>query len=260
MRHLVSKKKLDAFFLFPFLIFDKGDAKEKIWILRGFKDAVKITFMGNAVTWLTSFIQKFGPWGVFVAGIIEQIIVPIPSPMVPMGGGFFLIAKKIPFLNALVETFLKVALPFSLGSTLGATMVFLIALKGAMFIVDRFEKFFGFGQKDVEKFKKKYFKGSADELTIFALMAIPVVPSVLVSAVCGAIQIPALEFYLFTFLGLIVRGIVLGMLGWWFGEAYLQMAEGINKLESIFFIIIGVLVVGLLYLGYKNRDRILGRD
>ena len=225
-----------------------------------FDGLITIVNMENAVVWVTGVIQKFGSWGVFGAGIIEQIIVPIPSPIVPMGGGFFLIAKKISFVNALFETFFKVAIPFSLGSTLGATMVFLITYKGAMYVIDRFEKFFGFGQKDVEKFKRKYFKGRADEMTIFALMAIPVIPSVLVSAVCGVMQIPPYEFYLFTFLGLIVRGIVLGMLGWWFGEAYLQMAEGVNKLESIFFIIIGVLVMGLLYLGYKNRDKILGKD
>lgn len=215
--------------------------------------------MGDAVAWVTGVIQKFGSWGVFFAGIIEQIIVPIPSPIVPMGGGFFLVKKGIPTLLAFKEVIFKVALPFSLGSTLGATMVFLIAYKGAMFLIDRFEKFFGFGQKDVEKLKKKYFKGSADEMTIFLLMAIPVIPSVLVSAVCGMMQIPPPEFYLFTFLGLAVRGIVLGMLGWWFGEAYVQIAEGMNRLESLFFIVIGVLVVGLLYWGYKNRDKILGR-
>lgn len=220
---------------------------------------IKIIFMGNALAWVTSIIQRFGPLGVMTAGIIEQIIVPIPSPIVPMGGGFFLIKKGITLLEAFKEVVFKVAIPFSLGSTLGATMVFLITLKGAMYLIDRFEKFFGFGQKDVEKLKKKYFKGSADELTIFFLMAVPVIPSVLVSAVCGMIQIPPTEFYLFTFLGLAVRGIVLGMLGWWFGEAYAQMAEGVNKLESLFFILIGTLVVGLLYLGYKNRDRILGR-
>lgn len=48
----------------------------------------------NLVNSTTQIIQRFGFWGVFGAGIIEQIIIPIPSPIVPMGGGFFLVRKE----------------------------------------------------------------------------------------------------------------------------------------------------------------------
>lgn len=215
--------------------------------------------MNNVIIWIQNLIQKYGFWGVFSAGIIEQVIVPIPSPMVPMGGGFFLVAKKISAIAAVKEVFLKAALPFALGSTLGATIVYLIAHKGASFIFEKYEKFFGFGLKDLEKFQKKFFKGKADEITIFTLMAIPVVPTVLVSAVCGVIQISAYEYYLCTFLGLMVRGIILGWLGWWVGEAFLAVAGGVEKMENLVMIILGLIVFGLLFWGYKNRDKILGR-
>jgi membrane protein DedA with SNARE-associated domain len=214
--------------------------------------------IGNLIRATTEIIQRFGFWGVFGAGILEQIIVPIPSPMVPMGGGFFLVRKGALSLLVLKDVLLKVAIPFSLGSTLGATMVFLIAYKGASYIVNRYEKFLGFSWQDVENFKNKFFKGKVtDELMIFSLMAIPIIPSVLVSATCGAIQINPVEYYLYTFLGLTVRGIILGTLGWWFGEAYLQMAAGFNKVENYFFMAAGLLVIILLALGYKNRKKFL---
>lgn len=191
---------------------------------------------------------------------MEQIIVPIPSPVVPMGGGFFLVRKGALSLLVLKDVLLKVAIPFSLGSTLGATLVYLIAFKGAFFIINKFEKFFGFNWQDIENLKNKFFKGKAtDELMIFVLMAIPVVPSVLVSAASGAIQIAPSEYYFYTFLGLAVRGIILGTLGWWFGEAYLKMAAGFNQAENYFFVAAGLLVIVLLFLGYKNREKFLGQ-
>jgi membrane protein DedA with SNARE-associated domain len=214
----------------------------------------------NLVNSTTQIIQRFGFWGVFGAGIIEQIIVPIPSPIVPMGGGFFLVEKGAFSWTVFKNIILKVAAPFSLGSTLGATMAFIIAYKGAFLLINRFEKFFGFNWNDIQNLKKKFFKGKpTDELIIFTLMAIPVVPSVLVSATCGAIQIPLKEFYLYAFLGLLVRGTILGFLGWLFGETYLNAAQGFNKAESIVLFLIGLALIILLALGYKKRDRFLGR-
>ena len=212
----------------------------------------------NLVNTTTQIIQRFGFWGVFSAGIIEQIIVPIPSPIVPMGGGFFLVRKQTPSLAVFKDVVLKVALPFSLGSTLGATMAFLIAFKGAFWLINRLENFFGFNWNDIQNLKKKFFKGKpTDELIIFTLMAIPVVPSVLVSATCGAIQIPLAEFYLYTFLGLVTRGIILGFLGWLFGETYLSAAQGFNKAENIVLFLTGLILIILLAVGYKKRDKIL---
>lgn len=216
--------------------------------------------MENFLHSIVQMIQQFGPKGVFLAGIIEQIVVPIPSPIVPMGGGFFLIPKNIPFLAALKSTLFKVAFPFSLGSTLGSTLVFLIAYKGLSALINKYEKFFGFGWEEVEKMKKKFFHGKpTDELLIYLLMTIPVVPSVLVSATCGALKINPLNFYFFTFLGLASRGIILGLLGWWVGEAYLQIASGVNKLENLVLIGVGAIVALLLLFGYLKREKILGK-
>jgi len=211
----------------------------------------------NLINTTTQIIQRFGFWGVFAAGIIEQIIIPIPSPIVPMGGGFFLVTKEAFFWFVFKDIILKVAIPFSLGSTLGATMAFLIAYRGAFWLINRFENFFGFNWNDIQNLKKKFFKGKpTDELIIFTLMAIPVVPSVLVSATCGAIQIPLPEFYLYTFLGLATRGIILGFLGWLFGETYLSAAQGFNKAENIVLFLTSLILITLLVVGYKKRDKI----
>ncbi|MCD6402299.1 LPXTG cell wall anchor domain-containing protein, partial [bacterium] len=62
-------------------------------------------------------------------------------------------------------------------------------------------------------------------------------------------------FYLFTFLGLLVRGILLGVLGWWAGEAYQEIAGGVNRIENIVFIILGLLALAALAFGYWKREK-----
>ncbi len=212
--------------------------------------------MGNFLNSITRIIQNWGSWGVFGAGIVEQVIVPIPSPIVPMGGGFFLVEKQVSLPAAIKSVFLKVALPFSLGSTLGSTLVFLIAFFGGAFLIDKFSKYIDLEWKDVERFKNRFFHGRpTDEVLIYLFMAIPVIPSSLISAVSGAIRIKPVDFYLFTFLGLLTRGIVLGTMGWWAGEAYLEIAGGVDKIESVMFIVLGFILFCFLVLGYLKRDQ-----
>jgi len=212
--------------------------------------------MAEFLNTITQIIRHWGSGGVLVAGIVEQVIVPIPSPIVPMGGGFFLVEKQIGFFSAFKEVFFKVALPFSLGSTLGSTGVFLLAFFGGAFLINRFSKYIDLEWKEVEKFKDRFFHGKpTDELLIYLFMAIPVIPSSLISAVAGAIRIRPFDFYLFTFLGLLTRGVVLGALGWWAGEAYLEVAQGVDKIESLMFIILGLAVLILLAIGYWRRDK-----
>ena len=212
--------------------------------------------MSSFLNAVTGIIQKWGSWGVFGAGVVEQIIVPIPSPIVPMGGGFFLVEKNIALKKAVEQVFFKVALPFSLGSTLGSSLVFLLAFFGGAFLINKFQKYLEFGWKDIERFKKRFFKGRAmDELLIFVFMAIPIIPSSFISAVCGAIRIKMSDFYLFTFLGLLTRGLILGFLGWWAGETYWEMAEGVNQIESLVFLFFGLLAFALLVWGYLKRDK-----
>lgn len=212
--------------------------------------------MANFLNAISGLIQKWGWWGVFGAGVLEQIIVPIPSPIVPMGGGFFLVGRDIVWGKVLKEVFFKVATPFSLGSTLGSSLVFLTAYFGGAFLINKFEKYLEFGWKDIERFKKRFFKGKAtDSLLVFFFMAVPVIPSSFISATCGAIRIRMVNFYIFTFLGLFVRGVILGSLGWWAGEAYQEVAHGVNKIESIVLVVLGLIVSGLLVWGYLKRDK-----
>jgi len=208
---------------------------------------------GNVVF---EFIKQNGVKSVVLGGLIEQVIVPIPSPLVPMAAGFLFVSPSLSFWIALKEVFLKAALPFAIGSTIGSSMVYLIAWHGGKWLIDKFSKWFSFKWEDVEKFQKRYFQGrDTDELLIFLFRAIPLIPSVLVSAACGAIRIKPLSFYFFTFLGLLIRGIILGFVGWQSGEAVFKVSEGLDKWEMVLSAIIVLAVATGLFLAFKGRKK-----
>jgi membrane protein DedA with SNARE-associated domain len=205
------------------------------------------------VTWLIEAIKSNGSLSIFLGGIFEEIIVPIPSPLVSMAGGAFLVTGGE---NIVLTLMRKVVLPFSLGATIGSSLVYLLSYYGGEFLVEKMKKYLGFDWQMVEKTRDRFIKGSRDELAIVLLRGIPVVPVSLISAVCGAVQIKWKEFYLYTFLGLTIRSFILGFLGWQAGATYQTLVEGIDRIESFVFVLTFLVFLGLLGLGYCQREKI----
>lgn len=204
------------------------------------------------MSWLIDLIQSNGALSVFWGGVIEEIFVPVPSPLVAMAGGVFLVGRGGE--GVLRSLLMKVVLPFSLGATLGSYFVYFIAFFGGQFLIERFKKYLGFDWRMVEKTRDKFIKGSGDELAIFLLRAIPVVPVSLVSGVCGVVRLNWREFAIFTFLGLAVRGLILGFLGWQAGAAYETLMAGFDRVENL--VLIGTFLffmVALVWLYYKRE-------
>jgi len=188
-------------------------------------------------------IKKNGVTSVVIAGLVEQVIVPIPSPIIPMAAGFIFVPQEITgFFEIFKTVFFKAALPFSIGSTLGSTLVYLASWFGGKWLINKFSRWLEITWEDVEAIRSKYFKTkSYDEIIIFISRAIPIVPSVLFTAACGAVRINPVSFYLATGLGFIARGLILGWLGWQSGDALFSISNGLDDIGTIMNIVfIGV--------------------
>lgn len=199
-------------------------------------------------------IKSNGPKSVFWAGIIEQVISPIPSVFIPMSAGFFLIQQEISFFSAVEEVVRKISLPYSLGATLGSSVLYFIAMYGGRILIEKFGRFFGVSLKNIDLFRKKFTRGFKDEVLIFLLVCLPVTPISLVAASCGLIKIPPQEFYPLLAAGTFFRSIFLGFLGWRIGESYHFLAKGLDKIESfISILVVGVIFFLLAFLYWKRR-------
>ena len=204
--------------------------------------------------WIMESMRTHGQLSVFIGVIIEQIIVPIPSPLIIMGAGAILIPHGISIPNAFLQILWIIVLPGSLASTLGSYIGYMISFYGGKALVLRFQRFLDVDWDQIERLEKR-FQGRKEAWSIFLSRAIPVFPISLVSIFAGLLRIPIKPFTIYTFLGSIFRCFFLGFFGWWIGATYEKAATHIDSVETIISIVmlIGMGVVfGYLYHKFRR--------
>jgi len=211
----------------------------------------------NLTVWILASIGKNGPLAIFLGGLLEQVIIPIPSPLITMAGGFLLIPQNIPLGQVLKEALFRVVLPYTIAASLGLGIVYFIAYFGGKPLIEKFKNYLGFSWVEITRLKKKFKGTKQDELLIIALRAIPVIPISVISGVCGAIRFPIPEFYIASIVGIFIRSFILAFIGWQTGEAYQVIAQGLDKIESLITVaILGIIILTFIW-GYKKREKFL---
>jgi len=207
--------------------------------------------------WIMELMRAHGQLSVFIGVIIEQIIVPIPSPMIIMGAGAILISPELSIPSAFLQILWIIVLPGTIASTLGSYIGYLISYYGGKALVVRYQRFLGVDWKEIENLEKR-FQGKKEALSIFFSRAIPVFPISLVSIFAGLLRVPVRPFTFYTFLGSIFRCLFLGFVGWWIGATYERVATRLDSVETIISILmlIGMgVVLGYLYYRFRKSTR-----
>ena len=198
-------------------------------------------------------MRAHGQLSVFIGVMIEQVIVPIPSPMIIMGAGAILISPELSIPNAFLQILWLIVLPGTIASTLGSYIGYTISYYGGKALVIRFQRFLDVDWNQIERLEKR-FQGKKEAWSLFLARAIPVFPISLVSIFSGLFRIPIRPFTLYTFLGSIFRCLFLGFVGWWAGATYEKVAGHLDSLETIISILMLIAMGGILgYLYYKFR-------
>ncbi len=194
--------------------------------------------------------MDYGSLGVFLGSLIEEIIAPIPSTLVILGSSFF-IMQGVPIgLESVFSLILYVSIPAALGLTMGSLFLYAIGYFIGKPFISRWGKYLGFSWDDLEKTQEKFAESKNDDIALFSLRAIPVVPSIAISTFCGIIRYKIKNYIVITFLGSIVRASILGFLGWQFGRFYESIADKIAIYEDI--VIIGLIIAIIAYIIYKK--------
>lgn len=215
------------------------------------------SFIDHLIEKIIAAIGTRGPEAIFLGGLIEQVIIPIPSPLIAMSGGFLLIPKNISLLEASKLALTRIVFPYTLAATLGLGIVYFIAYFGGKPLIDKFQNYLGFSWQEIKNLKKKFHGNWRDELLVIILRAIPVIPISVISGVCGAIRLPIVNFYLSSAVGILIRSFLLALLGWQTGEAYQALAEGLDKVENLVTIASLILIALLIFWGYRKREKFL---
>ena len=209
--------------------------------------------ISDITQWVMELMRTHGQLSVFIGVIIEQIIVPIPSPLIVMGAGALLISPDLSVPSAFLQILWIIVLPGTIASTLGSYIGYLISYYGGKALVVRYQRFLGVNWKEIENLEKR-FQGKKEAMSIFFSRAIPVFPISLVSIFAGLLHVPVRPFTFYTFLGSIFRCLFLGFVGWWIGATYEKVATQLDSVETIISILMLIVMGGVLgYLYYRFR-------
>jgi len=202
--------------------------------------------------WIEAIVLPYGAWGIFVASILEELIVPIPSTLVQMGGGFLLMEGLPVTLPHIGRLFLLVVVPATLGLTIGSLAAFLVGKYVGKEFFQRFGRYIGISWEEIEKIAENMkAKGSIFGILVF-VRSIPVMPASVASAAAGLLQLGIWQYIIATILGTLIRASVLGFVGWELGAGYRAVAPFIERFEKIG---LAVLLVGLLYWWFTKKKK-----
>ena len=212
----------------------------------------------SAILFIEKIVITHGVWGLFLAGIIEEIIAPIPSSVVIMGGGFIILGgQEVSLINFSI-LFFQVVVPVSLGLMVGSAIIYYIFYYIGEPALKRFGKYLGISFEDLLALKERMSKSSSDEVFIFTVRALPIFPIVLVNIFCGLMKYSPVKFFVISFVGILVRATLVGFLGWQLGVFYKRFAMHIQIAEDyVTVVVVASLLLYFIYRHYKNRKLIV---
>ncbi|MEK6887962.1 MAG: VTT domain-containing protein [Candidatus Aenigmatarchaeota archaeon] len=208
--------------------------------------------LSGLVTWVLSIIHAYGAFSVFIVVILEELLLPVPSPLVIMGASFILIPPDIAFWDAMSRIFFTIVIPASIASTIGSFFAYGIGYFGGRRLVTKFHKFLRISWATVEAQEKKLEKGRKTWITIAILRAIPFFPIAIVSLSAGVLRLSWKKYAVATFIGSIPRTFILSLVGWELGSAYVTIAGKLNLMENILTVIV---VIAIIYALYRYRHK-----
>lgn len=188
------------------------------------------------------------PWFTFLGAMVEEIIAPIPSPLVmTLAGSFAAAEQQSVFYLALL------ALVGTVGKTIGMLVVYFVARTFEGIVTHKFGKFIGITEANVEKISAKLGNGWKDNVALFLLRAAPIIPTAPVSIVAGLLRLDLRTYLISSALGVFVRNIFYLYLGFTSVGALEKINSNLDSFETIGYIIILLGIAGIVFYIWKKR-------
>ncbi len=211
--------------------------------------------IAGIIEYLEGLVDSFGVWGVLLASFTEEIIAFLPSPVVMTSSGFLILEGSFSpdFFFTLV---FLIAIPYAIGVTVGSFFFYGLLYFFGESGVRRWGGWFGISWDDVERLRGKMKKTYWDELSLFFLRIVPIVPSAMLASVCGFVRMRIVPYVLITLAGVTIRACIFAFVGWYLGETYRRHAETIAGIESLIGYIVLILFVFLaVFLFFYTQRR-----
>lgn len=185
---------------------------------------------------IQDIIEALGYPGITFVMFVENIFPPIPSEVVMPFAGFLVADGKFNFWGILLAG--------TLGSILGAVVIYYIGVWADELVIRRFirrfGKYFMLGEDDIDRALGAF--NRYGEIIIFIGRLIPIIRS-LISLPAGMDRMPLPKFLLFTALGTTLWTGILGYAGVVLGQNWEDVLGFVDQYEMLTLVVIIVLVV-----------------
>ena len=167
------------------------------------------------IQWISEFLSEYLYAGVFLAAILETIIPPIPTMAVFPTAGFIASQNGLNVFEVVI-----LGIVGGLGASIGSTVIYFIALKLGRVALLKYLKRVRVSEKKLERVEK-WFEKYGDKAVLFGRM-IPVFRE-MISIPAGLLKMDTKKFLLYTVLGSCGWGIIMVLVGYFFGVAAFEL-------------------------------------
>lgn len=204
---------------------------------------------GNMIEIITGWIANYGYPAVFAAALLENLFPPIPSELVFPLVGFSAQTNDLGMAGAI-----GMAIVGAVGSTVGAIIIYFIALKIGLPTITRIGKRYHLlSESDLKKTETWFVRHG--ELAVFLGRMAPGIRE-LISIPAGIAEMNIVRFTFFTFIGSCIWSLFLTLVGFFIGDAWIRFYGNYSQvfdIAGITLILVIIAIVAIKY--YKGRQK-----
>ncbi len=196
------------------------------------------TFINDTANLVTDLILDHGYLGIFTAALIETIFPIIPSELIFPLAGYVVQSQNLGLGQAIMFGFMG-----SLGSTLGAIIIYFLSLKVGRKVILKIGKYLLINENKLHK-SEVWFQKYGKLAVLLGRLA----PGIreLISVPAGLAKMNLISFILFTFIGSFIWSSSLTMSGFYLGNAWDEFSQESSDAFHIVAIIVIVSLTAIL--------------
>ncbi|MFT8322536.1 MAG: DedA family protein [Bacillus sp. (in: firmicutes)] len=196
--------------------------------------------------WITSTMEEFGYFGIFLLITLENIFPPIPSEVILTFGGFMTTNTNLTILGVVAVS--------TVGSVVGAIVLYWIGtfldMNKMEKIIDRWGHLMRLSKEDIHKANDWFVKFG--NWTVFFCRFIPLIRS-LISLPAGMARMNFGIFLLLTTLGTLIWNFILIKIGSMVGDSWENIVQYMDVYSNAVYALIAVAVLTILVLFVRKR-------
>ncbi|RFU69712.1 DedA family protein [Peribacillus saganii] len=198
------------------------------------------------INWITSIMEQFGYFGIFLLITLENIFPPIPSEVILTFGGFMTTKTTLSVIGVISVS--------TIGSVAGAAILYGIGTQLSVSrlekIVDKWGHILRVTKKDVQRADAWFDKYGV--WTVFFCRLIPLIRS-LISIPAGMSHMNFWRFLIFTTAGTIIWNSILVNIGAKVGSSWEKAVGYMDIYSNIIYLFLAVFLIVFVAIFVKKR-------